>query len=309
MALTILASSSRFADYGAVYLTSDQMKAAYLELRINIQKIQSPISTSFLRNPPQSVYGYLTTCYQECIYDEIQCRYDYQSLYRHISDYQLLAQLECLYYRAIATNQNSIASSNTAQGPYTILQVDGLTTVLRRPIDSFRFRAINPAIFDMELFWSYDDTDYGSCGVQLLDLPNPPIPSRDAPGYDATRNSNPNAASEQVTASPPTDTGKTKVPENSPTTDFSPRNDFPVTPPPGQIGTWTYKLVLRRLTNNELVTYNQTQYADSFPYPAMSTANQQIRLVYRQDGSQFSNFFGSTNDFAIQSFDLLSFTP
>lgn len=309
MALTILTATTRYADYGAIYLTEDQMKASFLELRVSIVKMQSPISTSFLRNPPQSVYGYLTTCYQECIYDEIQCRYDYQSLYRHLDNYQLLAQLECVYYRAIAANQNSIASSNAAQGTYTILQVDGLTAAIRRPVDSFRFRGINPCIFDFHLFWSYDDTDYETCGVQVLDLPPIVAPSNDAPPYDPDRHSDPNAASEQITSDLPTDNDKTKVPDDSPETDFSPRNDFPVTPPPGLIGTWAYKLVLRRLTNNELLTYDQTQYADSFPYPAISTANGDIRLVYKQNGNTFSDSFGSTSNFAIQSFDLLSFTP
>ncbi len=309
MSLTILTSTVRFADYGAIYLTESQMKAAFLELRVSIQKIQSPVSVSFQRNPPQSVFGYLTTCYQECVYDEIQCRYDYQSLYRSFDNYQLLAQLECIYYRAIAANQNSIASTNTTQGPYSILQVEGLTTAIRRPVDSFRFKAINPAIFDMILFWSYDDTDYSNCGLNILDLPSILPPSRNAPAYDSARNSNPNAASETITSGLPTDTAKTKVPDNAPSSDFSSRNDFPVAPPPGQIGTWAYKLVLRRKSNNELLTYNQTQYADSFPYPAISTSGGEIRLVYRQEGNTYSSFFGTTADFDVQSFDLLSFTP
>ena len=310
MALTILTATTRYVDYGAIYLTEDQMKASFLELRVSIVKMQSPISTSFLRNPPQSVYGYLTTCYQECIYDEIQCRYDYQSLYRHLDNYQLLAQLECIYYRAIAANQNSIASSNAAQGPYTILQVDGLTAAIRRPVDSFRFRGINPCIFDFHLFWSYDDTNYETCGVQILDLPPIVAPSNDAPPYDPNRHSDPNAAVEQITNDPPTDDEATTIPDDAPETDFGPRNEQPFVPPPFARGTWPYVLRLRRRSNGEILVYNQSVLADNYPVPFVQQYEQyKWEIVAYAFGNPFQTFNSGPDFFDLIEFTLGTFVP
>lgn len=293
MALTILTATTRYLDFGAVYLTEDQMKAAFLELRVSIISMQSPLSESFRRNPPQSVYGYLTTCYQECVYEEIECRYDYQSLYRDLDSYRLLAQLDCIYYDAIATNQNSIAGSNTAQGPYTILQVDGLTNVLRRPVDSFRFKGLNPCVFDFILYWSVDSTDYGNCGVEVFDLPAPLPPSNDAPGYNPSRNSDPNSAEPIILPTPPTDEDKTNVPEDAPVTDFSERNN-PEPPPPVVLGNWTCQIQLTFVPGGG-DTVNLSPQADSLPVPVVQVVADRWKLLFNQNGIPDNRDLGPTS--------------
>lgn len=248
MGRSILSERVRFLDFGAYYLSPTQIASPFLEVRVNIHEIQSPLSVSFLRNPSQSVYGYVTTCYQECVYEEIQVRYDYQSVYRNFDSYQLLAQLECIYYGAITQNQRNIADANGAQSPYTTVSVAGLTNFIKRPVDSFRFKGINPCVFDFEVFWLFDDTDYGVCGAVGEDLPVPGDPINEVPPYDPDVNSDPNAADATVTPGLPGDENLTTVPEDSPGTDFSDRNSFPE--PPGGPGTYFVRIGITGDTPN-----------------------------------------------------------
>jgi hypothetical protein len=309
MVRQIFTQTERYLDKGALYLTQEQMDSPFLELRVKILEIQSPLSVSFRRNPPQSVYGYLTTSYQGCVYDEVECRFDYQSIYRRTADYRLIAQLLCIYYRAVAANQKSIADSNAAQGPFTILSPAGLTSDVATPIDSFRFVGLNPCVFDFEIYWLVDDTDFGTCGVEIFDLPESEEPADEGQPYDPDRNSDPNADSEGVWPEPPDDPDRTDIPEDSPEDDFGPRNSNPPPPPPRVLGTWEYNVVLIRFdNNNESITQTQSG-VDNTPLPTVATVGNRIGIMFTTNGANNFKDLNSTSVVSSINLTLIGFTP
>jgi hypothetical protein len=218
----------RYYDSAAYYLSQEQREASFLQLQVNIRKFRPPISESFKRNPPQTVWGYVTLCYQQAIIQEIELRYDYQTIYRDLQEYSLLAQLMCVYFDAITDNQKSIADSNTAQLPYTIRTVEGLVPTINRPLDSIRVVTIVPTVFDIIAVWTVDDEAPDPCAPVRIDTPIPADEPTGANPYDPTQNSDPSDEPESTPGADPTDPDKSAIPSGAPDGDFGPRNNtFP----------------------------------------------------------------------------------
>lgn len=196
MPIEVKSQTVTYFDEATFYLTEEQIDAIFLEVRINILSYRDPVSLAFTRNPPQSVWGWVTGCYQECIVSEQAIRFDYERVYRDTRDYQQIATLFCIYYKAAMESLGSLGEAIPNIGQFQIQGVDAIDNVVRRGVDSFRFKGLIPMVFSFEVFW-IPKPDVGECTPPEIEpdeaappggAPNPPGPSSSSPGASPIAN-------------------------------------------------------------------------------------------------------------------------
>lgn len=194
--MAIQTQTVTYFDDATIYLTEEQVNSYYLMVRVNILSYRPPISLSFARNPPQSVWGWVTGVDQEAVVFETGLRFDYQQIYEDYDSYKQLAQLLCLYYQATSENLGSLGQAIPTSIPFTIKNVNQLSPFVRRRLDSIRVRTLVPTTFSIELFW-LPDMLTGECAGALANVPppappggspNPPGPDSSSPGANPIAN-------------------------------------------------------------------------------------------------------------------------
>jgi len=180
--LEIKTARHSYLDDATLYLSQEQKEAYWLSIRINIRSYRPPRSFSFRRNPPQTVWGYATGVYQECVVWEKGIRFDYEQIYDDFDSYSQLARLMCIYASMNVDNLVMIAAAVGGPGVGVLQRPAGLTPKLIRRLDSVRVRLDVPAQFDFEVFWNPDPTTEDPCNYERVEPPDPPEQPSDPPG-------------------------------------------------------------------------------------------------------------------------------
>lgn len=221
--LEIKSARYSYLDEAALYLTQEQKEAYWLSVRVNIRSYRPPRSFSFRRNPPQTIWGYATGVYQECVVFEKAVRFDYEQIYDDFDSYHQLARLMCIYASLNVDNLVMIAAAVGGPGVGVLQRPQGLTPKLIRRLDSIRVRLDVPAQFDFEVFWNPDPTTEDPCNYERKETPEPPEQPSNPPGPGAGGASSP-------AANPAQNNGEaigplSRVPAGAFPGDFSPRNE------------------------------------------------------------------------------------
>lgn len=204
----------KYYNFGAIYLTEQQRAANQLLVVVNIQDYEPEISQSFLRNPPQSVYGYTTIGFREGIVREVQQRYPGQIVLDYVNTAAIVQREIC---RAANYLVDQLRPP-PGEGP-DFIQLPGSLA----PFDSLRFKSTNESNFEFIVWWDEVPENTGLCDPTKDELPdapqtpNPSPPPGPPSGYiPPTVPAEPNGGSADV--------GLTPRPEGSPAGDFDPAN-------------------------------------------------------------------------------------
>jgi len=226
MALNWNTATYRYLDSGTLYLTDEQQASQYLQVRLQVLEYSPPISESYLRNPPQTVFGYSTLVSNGCVFKEVQQRYAYQVVAEFYEDTTAIQQTACEYFRT--TNDNNFGAFNAIPliGPFVFGNVAGIFPTLYFPCDSIRYVGAQEQVFEFQVFWIPIGGEE-PCLPSKEKPPEPAAPAATAPNRNTS--ASPALPDPPGQESTPDDPDRTTPPSNALPGDFGPRNDsFPV---------------------------------------------------------------------------------
>jgi hypothetical protein len=222
---SIATTRERYYDAGAIYLSTEQQQARYLEARISIVSFQKPISESYKINPPKSFWGYCALIYQGCVIREIPINFPYQQLYLQFDLWRSLQEFICIYFNNLEANLNILHATIPGATTYVPLPATNLPTFgLQQPIDSIRFVGNEKMVFDFELYWLQAPSEDTACKPNANTIPpKGPIASVGQP-YLPDSGEGSQTPTPAGTSDAPTDPSPTNQPSDVPAGDFGPRN-------------------------------------------------------------------------------------
>jgi len=219
----------RYLDSGTLYLTKEQQEASYLLIRIRVISYRPSVAFSFVRNPAQSVWGWITGMHDSCVVFEKAQRFDFELCYRDNLDSQDLAVLMCIYHQIAMTNLAIVGLAIPTALPFIFEQVSGIAPSPARELDSVRYVGLVPQVFEFHVTWLSPTSDGTECAPSVFPEPPPPPPKETAPPRDERESPPPPPPPRQEEV--PDDPDRTFPPAGRLPRDFGDRNTGDLTTP------------------------------------------------------------------------------